>query len=113
MRVAKLFSFSDVIGIGDYYIKKVGRRLSYEYILLKNINDSPECARELASVLSGKLVHVNLIPYNPVPGTGFEKPSTDVMQKFSKILSDHGIANTLRVTMGDSIKAACGQLDGS
>ncbi len=113
MRVAKLFSFSDVIGIGDYYIEKVRRRLSYEYILIKNINDSTECAKELASVLSGKLVHVNLIPNNPVPGTGFEKPSDEVMEKFSKILSDHGIVNTLRVTMGDSIKAACGQLDGS
>lgn len=113
MRVAKLFSFSDVIGIGDYYIKKVGRRLSYEYILLKNINDSTQCAEELASVLSGKLVHVNLIPNNPVPGTGFDKPSNEMMEKFSQILSDHGIVNTLRVTMGDSIKAACGQLDGS
>lgn len=113
MRVAKLFSFSDVIGIGDYYLKKVGRRLSYEYILIKDINDSPECAQELASVLAGKLVHVNLIPNNPVPGTGFEKPSDKVMEKFSQILSDRGIVNTLRVTMGDSIKAACGQLDGS
>lgn len=113
MRVAQLFPFSDVIGIGDYYIKKVRRRLSYEYILIKDINDSKECAEELASVLSGKLVHVNLIPNNPVSGTGFEKPSPGVMQKFSQILSDHGIVNTLRVTMGDSIKAACGQLDGS
>lgn len=113
MRVAQLFSFSDVIGIGDYYIEKVGRRLSYEYILLNNINDSAQCAKELASVLSGKLVHVNLIPYNPVPGTEFDKPDNIVMEKFSKILSDYGIANTLRVTMGDSIKAACGQLDGS
>lgn len=113
MPIAKLFPFSDVIKIGDYYIEKVRRRLSYEYILIKNINDSRQCAEELASVLSGKLVHVNLIPNNPVPGTGFEKPSTEVMQKFSKILSDHGIISTLRVTMGDSIKAACGQLDGS
>lgn len=112
MPIAKVFPFSDVIGVGDYYIEKVRRRLSYEYILIKNVNDRPEHAEELASVLAGKLVHVNLIPNNPVAGTGFEKPERAVMERFSEILTDHGITNTLRVTMGDSIKAACGQLDG-
>lgn len=113
MPIAKVFPFSDVIAVGDYYIEKVRRRLSYEYILIKDVNDRPEHAEELASVLSGKLVHVNLIPNNPVAGTGFEKPERAVMERFSEILADHGITNTLRVTMGDSIKAACGQLDGS
>ncbi len=112
MPIAKVFPFSDVIAIGDYYIEKVRRRLSYEYILIKDINDSPDHAKELATVLSGKLVHVNLIPNNPVIGTGFEKPSMNAMKRFSQILTDHGIANTLRVTMGDAIRAACGQLDG-
>ena len=112
MPIAKVFPFADVIGIGDYYIEKVRRRLSYEYILIKDLNDQPEHAEELASVLAGKLVHVNLIPNNPVADTGFEKPDRIVMEQFSAILSDHGITNTLRVTMGDSIKAACGQLDG-
>lgn len=112
MPIAKVFPFSDVIGIGDYYIEKVGRRLSYEYILIKDINDQPEHAEELASVLRGKLVHVNLIPNNPVAGTGFEKPSVEAMELFSTILTKHGTTNTLRITMGDSIKAACGQLSG-
>jgi len=112
MPIAKVFPFADVIGIGDYYIEKVRRRLSYEYILIKDINDQPEHAKELASLLTGKLVHVNLIPNNPVANTGFEKPDKTTMELFSAILSDHGITNTLRVTMGDSIKAACGQLDG-
>lgn len=112
MPIAKVFPFADVIGVGDYYIEKVRRRLSYEYILIKDVNDQPEHAEELASVLSGKLVHVNLIPNNPVTGTGFEKPDRETMEQFSKILTERGITNTLRVTMGDSIKAACGQLDG-
>ncbi len=112
MPIAKVFPFEDVIGIGDYYIEKVRRRLSYEYILIKDLNDQPKHAEELASVLAGKLVHVNLIPNNPVADTGFEKPDRTTMEHFSTILSDHGITNTLRVTMGDSIKAACGQLDG-
>ncbi len=112
MPIAKVFPFEDVIYIGDYYIEKVRRRLSYEYILIKDINDQPIHAEELASILAGKLVHVNLIPNNPVAGTGFEKPERSMMEQFSAILSDHGITNTLRVTMGDSIKAACGQLDG-
>lgn len=112
MPIAKVFPFEDVIGIGDYYIETVRRRLSYEYILIKNLNDQPEHAEELASVLAGKLVHVNLIPNNPVAGAEFEKPDRETMEQFSNILSSHGITNTLRVTMGDSIKAACGQLDG-
>lgn len=112
MPIAKVFLFSDVVSIGDYYIKKVGRRLSYEYILIKHINDQPRHAEELASVLKGKLVHVNLIPNNPVAGTNFEKPEKETMVKFSNILKRQGIANTLRVTMGDSIQAACGQLNG-
>lgn len=112
MPIAKVFPFADVIAIGDYYIEKVRRRLSYEYILIKDINDGEDHARELSSILAGKLVHVNLIPNNPVLGTGFEKPTIESMKKFSQILTDHGIANTLRVTMGDAIKAACGQLDG-
>jgi 23S rRNA (adenine2503-C2)-methyltransferase len=112
MPIAKVFPFDDVIAIGDYYIEKVGRRLSYEYILIKGINDQQQQAGELAKVLQGKLVHVNLIPNNPVLGTGFEKPTPEAMQLFSDILTRKGIANTLRVTMGDAIKAACGQLDG-
>lgn len=112
MPIAKVFPFADVIGVGDYYIEKVRRRLSYEYILIKDLNDQPKHAEELASVLAGKLIHVNLIPNNPVADTGFEKPERETMEQFSKILRDHGITNTLRVTMGDSIKAACGQLDG-
>ncbi len=112
MALAKIFPFDDVIAIGDYYIEKVGRRLSYEYILIKGINDQQQQAGELAKVLQGKLVHVNLIPNNPVLGTRFEKPTPEAMQLFSDILTRKGIANTLRVTMGDGIKAACGQLDG-
>jgi len=112
MPIAKVFPFSDVIGAGDYYIQKVRRRLSYEYILIKDVNDQPAHAKELANVLKGKLVHVNLIPCNPVSGTGFGKPTKEAMQQFSDVLTRFGIANTLRVTMGDSIKAACGQLDG-
>jgi len=82
----------------------------FEYIMIKNINDSDPCAYELAGLLRGKLCFVNLISYNP---TGkFSASSPRKIERFKKILEKEGIAVTQRFRFGEDIKAACGQLPG-
>lgn len=66
------YSIEDILKAVDYYISKTNRRVTFEYALIDGVNDSIECANELAKILSGKLVHVNLIPVNPVNGRNFK-----------------------------------------
>lgn len=112
MPVAIGNKLEDLMKTIDKFEISENRRISYEYILLKDVNDTEEHAEQLASLLRGRFAHVNLIPYNPVPGETFERPSKNRVHAFSRILTDRGIQNTFRVTMGDDIKAACGQLAG-
>ncbi len=93
-----------------YYSRQTGRRISFEYAMNSGVNDSDECARELANRLKGTLSHVNLIPVNSVKGTEFIKSSIDRQQSFCKILSGKGITATVRRTLGSDIDASCGQL---
>lgn len=93
-----------------YYSRQTGRRISFEYAMIRGVNDSDECARELANRLKGTLSHVNLIPVNSVKGTEFIKSSIDRQQSFCKILSGKGITATVRRTLGSDIDASCGQL---
>ncbi len=110
MPAAKLYSIKELIKTIDEYIKLTNKRVTYEYILIDNINASDEDAIQLAKLLKGQLCHVNLIPYNPVEGESFVRPSKAKALQFAKVLEKNGIANTIRATMGDDIKAACGQL---
>jgi len=89
------------------------RRINMEYILIKNINDKEENAKELVKLLQKNDVHINLIPYNEVKECNLKKSETENIKKFSNILTLNKIENTIRVTMGDDIKAACGQLAGN
>jgi len=93
-----------------YYIMKTKRRITFEYALISEINDSEKCARELSRLLRGILCHVNLIPLNPVEGKDFKRSSSIQVQKFEKILSENGISATVRRELGSDIQAACGQL---
>ena len=93
-----------------YYIEKTGRRVSFEYSLVKGVNDSPKDARELAKLLSKVLSHVNLIPINQVEGLEYSKPDTSIINGFKAELEQEGIAVTVRVERGADIAAACGQL---
>jgi len=113
MPIARQFSLKELFAALDYYQEKTNKLVSYEYILIKGLNDSPEHAQQLADLLAGKLAHVNLIPFNPVPGTGYQRPKRQQVSQFSKLLTDAGISNSIRVTMGDEIDAACGQLSSS
>jgi len=86
--------------------------ITFEYVMLKGINDAPDHARELAKLLSTIPSKVNLIPFNPFPDSGFEATQMERVRLFQKILMDAGFVATVRKTRGDDIDAACGQLAG-
>ncbi len=113
MPIAKTYPLPELISTVKAFATRTQLRVSYEYILIDGVNDLPEHARSLVNLIGEKnneLVHVNLIPYNPVIGVPFKRSSLKSIYAFAKILTDYGISNTFRVTMGDDIKAACGQL---
>jgi 23S rRNA (adenine2503-C2)-methyltransferase len=90
------------------------RRITFEYVMLKDKNDSDEDARELVRLIKAYRLpaKVNLIPFNPFPGSGFERTDPERVRLFQKILLDAGYVATVRKTRGDDIDAACGQLAG-
>jgi 23S rRNA (adenine2503-C2)-methyltransferase len=85
-------------------------RITFEYVMLDGVNDSPEDARRLARLLSGIKSKVNLIPLNPAPGIPFERPSDERVDRFAQILADRHITVSVRKSRGRDIRAACGQL---
>lgn len=99
-----------ILQAADDYFAKTGRRVTYEYVLLRNVNDRPEHAQELAELLRGRNALVNLIPYNPVQGLPYEVPDRRDVGRFADILSRMGIQVTIRYRKGSEIEAACGQL---
>jgi 23S rRNA (adenine2503-C2)-methyltransferase len=92
------------------YARKTGRRLSIEYALIRDVNDQAERAQRLAALLAGELVHVNLIPLNPTPGSVWTASRPQDERTFVRILRAAGIATTVRDTRGREIEGACGQL---
>jgi 23S rRNA (adenine2503-C2)-methyltransferase len=84
--------------------------VTFEYTLVKGVNDDPKDAEALAKLLRGMLCHVNLIPLNVVKETGFETSSRASALEFQKILESRGVPATIRRELGDDIDAACGQL---
>lgn len=110
MPVAKRWSVDELLEACKSYANTTGRRISYEYSLVSGVNDSDECATELAQRLRGTLCHVNLIPVNRVEGSGCFKPSSQRTERFRTILEQMGITATVRRTLGSDINASCGQL---
>ena len=110
MPVNKGYPFVDVIAAAESYSRASGRQITYEYILLKNKNDNPQDAELLSNYLRYKQASVNLIPANPVPEQGFERPSKNAVERFVHILQKNRINATVRKEMGKDIDAACGQL---
>ena len=88
------------------------RVVTVEYTLMAGVNDQPEQARELAVLLAGFPCKINLIPFNPFPQSGYERPSGNAVSRFWQVLVDAGYIVTVRTTRGDDIDAACGQLVG-
>ncbi len=93
-----------------YYIERTGRRVTIEWALIAGENDTIEQARRLGELLSGMLVHVNLIPLNPTEGYGGQPSTRESVHAFQAELSRHGVSSTVRVRRGIDIQAGCGQL---
>ena len=110
MPVNKKWDVDTLIKTCTGYAKRTGRRVSYEYALIKGVNDTDACAEELGNRLKGSLCHINLIPVNNVKENEFEKPDRKRIIEFKTILENKGITTTVRRTLGSDINASCGQL---
>ena len=110
MPVNKVYSISDLISTLKEYIAITNRRVTIEYVMLNMVNDTQECAIELAKLLKGMNVYVNLIPYNETSHLKFKKSSKERILKFYDTLKKQGINVTIRKEFGSKISAACGQL---
>lgn len=113
MKINRAFPIAKLMEAVDYYLDKTNRRITFEYILLKEVNDLEEHARALAELLYNKrhLAYVNLIPYNPVSEhIQYERSTTEAIQLFEKTLKSQGINCGVRLEQGTDIDAACGQL---
>lgn len=99
-----------ILQSAEEYFAQTGRRVTYEYVLLKNVNDRPEHAQELTQLLRGRNALVNLIPYNPIKDLPYEPPDRHEVSRFAEILDRSGIQVTVRYRKGSEIEAACGQL---
>jgi 23S rRNA (adenine2503-C2)-methyltransferase len=96
----------------SYAASRANRFVTFEYVMLRGVNDSIAHADELFELLKGKPAKVNLIPFNPFKGTVFQRSSVDAIRHFQNRLRQRGIVATTRRTRGDDIDAACGQLAG-
>lgn len=110
MPIANKYSISELLEACRYYLKKTNRRITFEYALVKDVNDGREDAKALGKLLSGMLCHVNLIPVNEIKENTFKRSSKKTIEDFSEILKSNGIEVTTRREMGSDINAACGQL---
>ncbi len=110
MPVARRYSIAELIEACAYYFERTGRRITFEYALVKGENDAQEDARQLASLVKGLNCHVNLIPVNPVSERNFVQPDTENITAFKNKLEKNGINVTIRREMGRDIDGACGQL---
>lgn len=110
MPVNKKWNTDELLKACRDYTKITSRRISFEYAMISGVNDSDECAHELAKRLKGMLAHVNLIPVNEVSETGYKKSGEDRIKRFTQILTSYGINTTVRRTLGSDINASCGQL---
>jgi len=110
MKINKVYKIEEVIEAVKLYIKKTNRRVTFEYILLKGVNDSMEHAKELVRLLRGINCYVNLIPYNKVDTKDYDTTDHERAEEFLSILVQSGITTTLRKGHGLDVSAACGQL---
>ncbi len=106
----KRYRLKEIMEACGYYLKKTNRRITFEYALIQDFNDSPTDAKELAALLHGNLCHVNLINLNPVEGSPYQPTTPQAAANFMKVLETIGIPVSLRLRRGIDIHAGCGQL---
>ena len=110
MPINRKYPLREVVAAGKAYGEHTKRRVTYEYILIRGVNDSKKDAEALSSLLRGQLASVNLIPINPVRERNWERPSKERVNRFLAMLEEYHITATVRREMGSDIQAACGQL---
>lgn len=110
MKINKVYPIEELIGVIKEYIALTNRRVTFEYIMLKGVNDTPKHALELSKLLKGINCYVNLIPYNETSHIEFKKTDTSQIMHFYDILKKNNICVTVRREFGSKVKAACGQL---
>ena len=108
--INKKYGVADIIDACRRFPLKRRSRITFEYVMLAGVNDSPDDARRLATLLSRVKSKVNLIPLNAAPGIPFERPSDQTIDRFAQILADHHLTVSVRKSRGRDIRAACGQL---
>ena len=113
MPISKRYKLEELMEAIKKYISVTNRRVTFEYIMLDNINDSTECAMELSKLLKGINCYVNLIPYNETENISFKRSKNSQIMKFYDILKKNSINVTIRKEFGSKVDAACGQLRAS
>ena len=104
------YGVADIIDACRQFPLNRRSRITFEYVLLAGVNDSPQDARKLAKLVGGMKAKVNVIPLNAAAGIPFERPSDEAIDRFAKIVADHGVTVSVRKSRGRDIRAACGQL---
>lgn len=110
MPIANTYTISECMAACRYYFEETGRRVTFEYSLIKGVNDSLRDAKELAALAGSISAHINLIPVNPVRERDYEQPDLSAVQAFRAKLEKHGINVSIRRVLGRDIDGACGQL---
>jgi len=110
MPIANKYSIAEIIDVSKYYINKTNRRITFEYALVKGLNDSTSDAEKLSALLKDMLCHVNLIPVNEIKENELKRSSNEEVTEFKRVLEINNIQTTIRREMGLDINAACGQL---
>lgn len=110
MPINKAYPLEKLIPALKTYLERTNRRITFEYILLKDINDSTKCAEELSKLVKGINYYINLIPYNETENIGFKRTNTIQIMRFYDILKKNNVNVTIRREFGGKISAACGQL---
>ena len=110
MPIANKYSVEEIIEACRYYIEQTGRRISFEYSLVKGVNDTKECADQLIALVRNMKCHINLIPVNPIKERDYEQSEKKSINEFKNKLEKSGINVTIRREMGRDIDGACGQL---
>ena len=110
MPIAYTYSIEQIMDACRYYLLQTARRISFEYSLVKGVNDSPESAKQLIKLVHGMNCHINLIPVNPIKERDYEQSEKNSIHNFKEILEKAGVNVTIRREMGRDIDGACGQL---
>lgn len=110
MPIANRYSVAEVVDAAKYFVEVTGRRVIFEYALIRGTNDTPEYVQRLAALLKGFQCHVNLIPLNEVKERGMHGTAREDAKRFMELLNELGVSATIRREMGADIEGACGQL---